>query len=44
MTCSKRSFAVVCTVFAVFLSLSVGPLAARDADLASRAFRGRSDC
>jgi hypothetical protein len=38
MTCSKRSFAVVCTIFAVFLSLSVGPLEARDADLASRAF------
>jgi hypothetical protein len=38
MTCSKRSFAVVFPLFAVLVSLSVGPLEARDADLATRAF------
>ena len=38
MKCSKRSFAVVSLLFAVFLSLSIGTLNARDADLASRTF------
>ena len=38
MTCSKRSFAVVSLLFAVLLSLSIGSLAARDADLAAPAF------
>jgi hypothetical protein len=38
MKCSKRSFAVVSHLFAVLLSLSVGTLHARDANLASRAF------
>src|SRR5262245_31816984 len=38
MTCSKRSFAVVSLLFAVLLSLSIGTLNARDADLASRTF------
>ena len=38
MTCSKRPFAVVCPLFAVLLSLSIGPLEAGDADLASCAF------
>ncbi len=36
MKCSKWSFAVS-LLFAVFLSLSIGPLNARDADPASRA-------
>ena len=38
MKCSKPSFGVVFHPFAVLLSLSVGTLHARDADLASRAF------
>jgi len=38
MRCSKRSFAVVSLLFAVLLSLSIGTLNARDADLASRTF------
>jgi hypothetical protein len=38
MTCSKRSFAVVSLLFAVLLSLSIGTLNARDADLASPTF------
>jgi len=38
MKCSKRSFAVVSPLFAVLLSLSIGTLNARDADLASRTF------
>jgi hypothetical protein len=38
MKCSKRSFAVVSLLFAVLLSLSIGTLNARDADLASRIF------
>ena len=43
MKFSKRSFAVISTLFAVFLSLlsvavSTGTLNARDADLASRTF------
>jgi hypothetical protein len=38
MKCSKRPFAVVSPVFAVLLSLSIGTLNGRDADLASRAF------
>jgi hypothetical protein len=38
MKCSKRSFAVVSLFLAVLLSLSVGTLNARDADLASRTF------
>src|SRR5262249_1590355 len=36
MKCSKRSFAVVSLLFAVLLSLNIGILHARDADLASR--------
>ena len=35
---SKQSFAVVFLLFAVFLSLSIGTLYARDADVASRTF------
>ena len=35
---SKRSFAVVSPLFAALLSLSIGTLNARDADLASRTF------
>ena len=38
MKCSKRSFAVVSPLFAWLLSLSIGTLNARDADLASRTF------
>ena len=38
MKCNKRSFAVVSALFAVLLSLSIGTLNARDADLASRTF------
>jgi len=38
MKCSKRSFAVVSPLFAVLLSLSIGTLNARDADLASHTF------
>jgi len=38
MKCSKRSFAVVPVLFAVLLSLSIGTLNARDADLAFRTF------
>jgi hypothetical protein len=38
MKCSKRSFAVVSPLFAVLLSLSIGTLKTRDADLASRTF------
>jgi len=38
MKCSKRSFAVVSLLFAVLLSLGIGTLNARDADLASRTF------
>ena len=38
MKCSKRSFAVVSLLFVVLLSLSIGTLNARDADLASRTF------
>ena len=38
MKCSKRSFAVVFLLFAVILSLSIGTLHARYADLASRTF------
>ena len=38
MKCSKRSFAVVSLLFAVLLSLSIGTLNARDADLAYRTF------
>jgi hypothetical protein len=38
MRYSKRSFAVISHLFAVLLSLSIGTLNARDADLASRAF------
>jgi hypothetical protein len=36
MKCSKRSFAVISPLFAVLLSLGIGTLSARDADLASR--------
>jgi hypothetical protein len=35
MKCTKRSFAAICMLFAVPLSLSIGRLNARDADLAS---------
>src|SRR5215813_15171080 len=38
MKCSKRSFAMVSLLFAELLSLSIGTLHARDADLASRTF------
>jgi hypothetical protein len=38
MKCSKRSFAVASLLSAVLLSLSIGTLNARDADLASRTF------
>jgi hypothetical protein len=38
MKCSKRSFTIVSALFAVLLSLSIGTLNARDADLASRTF------
>ena len=38
MKCSKRSSAVASLLFAVLLSLSIGTLNARDADLASRTF------
>jgi hypothetical protein len=38
MKCSKRSFAVVSLLFAVLLSLSIGTLNARDADLSPRVF------
>ena len=38
MKCSRRSFAAVSLLFAVFLSLTSGALNARDADLASRTF------
>jgi hypothetical protein len=35
MKCSKRSFAIVSVLFAVLLSLSIGTLNARDAELAA---------
>jgi len=35
MTCRKRSFVAVCLLFAALLSLSVGTVNARDADVAS---------
>ena len=38
MKCSKRLFAVVSLLFAVLLSLSIGTLNARDADVASHTF------
>lgn len=38
MKCSKRSFAVLFVLFALLLSLSMGTLYARDADLASLTF------
>jgi hypothetical protein len=38
MKCSKRSFAVVSFLFAALLSLSIGTLKARDADLEFRTF------
>jgi hypothetical protein len=38
MKCSKRSFAVVSVLFALFLSLSTRTLNARDADLAPLTF------
>jgi hypothetical protein len=38
MKCSKLSFAVVSLLLAMFLSLNVGALYARDSDLASRTF------
>jgi len=38
MKCSKLSFAVVSFLFALLLSLSIGTLNARDADLASGTF------
>jgi hypothetical protein len=36
MKCSKRSFAMVSLLFAELLSLGIGTLHARDADLSSR--------
>ena len=38
MKCTKRSFAIVSVVFAVLLSLNIGTLNAREADVASRTF------
>ena len=38
MTSNKRSFAIVCTLFAVLLSSSTETLNARDAQPASRTF------
>src|SRR5262245_54381927 len=38
MKCSKRSFALVSLLFAVFLSLCIGALNARDADSTSPTF------
>jgi hypothetical protein len=38
MKCGKRSFAVVFPLIAALLSLSIGALDARDADLARRHF------
>jgi len=38
MKCSKLWFAVISLLFAVLLSLSIGTLNARDADVASRIF------
>jgi len=38
MKCSKRSFGVASHLFAVLLSLSIGTLHARGADLAFRTF------
>jgi hypothetical protein len=38
MKYSKRSLAVVSVLFAALLSLNIGTLGARDADLASRSF------
>jgi hypothetical protein len=38
MKYTKRSFAIVSLLFAVFLSSSIGTLNARDVDLASRTF------
>ena len=38
MKCSKQSFAVVYLLFVVLLSLSIGTLNARNADVASRTF------
>jgi hypothetical protein len=38
MKYSKRSFAIVSLLFAVFLSSSIATLNARDVDLASRTF------
>jgi hypothetical protein len=38
MKCTKRSLAVASLLFAVLLSLSIGTINARDADVASRNF------
>jgi hypothetical protein len=38
MSCSKQSFAVASFLFAALLSLSIGTLNARDADLEFRTF------
>ena len=38
MKCGNRSFAVVSLLLAVLLSMSIGTLNARDADLASQTF------
>ena len=38
MKCSKRSFAGVCVLFALLLSMRTGPLNAGDADLDSHTF------
>ena len=38
MKCTKRWFTIVSVVFAVLLSLNIGTLNAREADVASRTF------
>jgi hypothetical protein len=38
MKCTKRWFAIVSVIFAVLLSLNIGTLNAREADVASRTF------
>ena len=38
MKCSKWSFAIVSLLFALFLSLGIGTLNAREADFTSRTF------
>jgi len=38
MKCTKRWFAIVSVIFAVLLSLNIGTLNAREADVAARTF------